>query len=64
MEEVERARRYVAGMADIAPCKGWNDKFGHLLGDELLGQVCRFFSVRPKNDALFRHDGEEFVPTR
>ena len=65
MEEIERARRYGAGMAvimvDIDQFKRLNDEFGHLLGDEVLRQVSSVFHQQlRKIDVVCRYGGEEF----
>ena len=65
-EEIERARRYSTGIAvlmvDIDQFKRLNDEFGHLLGDEVLRQVCSIFSQHlRKMDVVCRYGGEEFV---
>jgi diguanylate cyclase (GGDEF)-like protein len=65
-EEVERARRFDAGMAvimvDIDQFKRLNDEFGHLLGDEVLRQVSSIFSQQlRKIDVVCRYGGEEFA---
>jgi len=66
MEEIERARRYSAGMAivmtDIDQFKKLNDEFGHLLGDEVLRQVSSIFHQNlRKIDVVCRYGGEEFA---
>jgi diguanylate cyclase (GGDEF)-like protein len=66
VEEMERARRFEAGMAvimvDIDRFKDLNDEFGHLLGDEVLRQICSIFSQQlRKIDVVCRYGGEEFV---
>jgi diguanylate cyclase (GGDEF)-like protein len=66
VEEMERARRFEAGMAvimvDIDQFKSLNDEFGHLLGDEVLRQICSIFSQQlRKIDVVCRYGGEEFV---
>ncbi len=65
-EEIERARRFDAGMAvimvDIDNFKRLNDEFGHLLGDEVLRQVSSIFHQQlRKIDVVCRYGGEEFA---
>lgn len=65
-EEIERARRYGAGMAvlmiDIDQFKRLNDEFGHLLGDEVLRQVSSLLHQQlRKIDVVCRYGGEEFA---
>ena len=65
-EELERARRFDAGMAvimvDIDNFKRLNDEFGHLLGDEVLRQVSSIFHQQlRKTDVVCRYGGEEFA---
>lgn len=65
-EEIERARRFDAGMAvimvDIDQFKRLNDEFGHLLGDEVLRQVSSVFHQQlRKIDVVCRYGGEEFA---
>ncbi len=49
-------------MVDIDHFKGFNDKFGHLIGDEVLKTVAKSLmdSVRGK-DLVARYGGEEFA---
>ncbi|HKS72317.1 MAG TPA: sensor domain-containing diguanylate cyclase [Terriglobales bacterium] len=66
LEEIERARRFNAGMAvimvDIDQFKRLNDEFGHLLGDEVLRQVSSlFYQQLRKIDVVCRYGGEEFA---
>jgi diguanylate cyclase (GGDEF)-like protein len=66
VEEMERARRFNAGMAviiiDIDHFKHLNDEFGHLLGDEVLRQVSSVFHQQlRKIDVVCRYGGEEFA---
>jgi diguanylate cyclase (GGDEF)-like protein len=65
-EEMDRARRFGAGMAvimvDIDQFKRLNDEFGHLLGDEVLRQVSSIFHQQlRKIDVVCRYGGEEFA---
>src|SRR3984893_9208356 len=65
-EEIERARRFGAGMAvimvDIDQFKRLNDEYGHLLGDEVLRQVSSVFHQQlRKIDVVCRYGGEEFA---
>ncbi len=66
VEEIERARRFQAGMGvvmvDIDQFKRLNDEFGHLLGDEVLRQVSSIFHQQlRKIDVVCRFGGEEFA---
>ena len=55
------AQRWL-GVIDIDHFKRVNDRFGHLIGDELLLLVARLMrSSFRYSDALFRFGGEEFV---
>ncbi len=64
--EVERARRsedpLSICMLDLDRFKRINDNYGHLVGDEVLKEMCLRVTgaVRPY-DALGRYGGEEFV---
>lgn len=65
-EELERAKRYSAGMAiimvDIDRFKNLNDEFGHMLGDEVLRQVSSILHDQlRKFDVVCRYGGEEFA---
>jgi diguanylate cyclase (GGDEF)-like protein len=65
-EELDRARRFDAGMAvimvDIDHFKRLNDEFGHLLGDEVLRQISSIFHQQlRKIDVVCRYGGEEFA---
>lgn len=64
--ELERARRYrhpcSLAMLDIDDFKEFNDRHGHLQGDEVLKQVAEILrtSIRT-SDIAARYGGEEFV---
>jgi diguanylate cyclase (GGDEF)-like protein len=65
-EEIERASRFGGRMSvlivDIDCFKLINDEFGHLLGDEVLRQVCSIFHLQlRKIDVVCRYGGEEFA---
>jgi two-component system chemotaxis response regulator CheY len=61
-----RARRYkheyAIAICDIDRFKAYNDRFGHLAGDEALRRVAQAIraSLR-ESDGLYRYGGEEFV---
>jgi diguanylate cyclase (GGDEF)-like protein len=64
--ELERARRYghhfSLAMVDIDNFKEYNDRHGHLKGDEVLRQAAELFRERIRNsDIVARYGGEEFV---
>jgi two-component system, cell cycle response regulator len=67
VREVERARRYghclSAVMADLDRFKNINDRYGHIVGDEVLCEfACRArTSVRQGSDWIARYGGEEFA---
>jgi two-component system cell cycle response regulator len=63
--EVERTRRtgrpLSVLMIDIDRFKVINDTFGHLAGDEVLGELCRRIKGYLRSDEVFaRYGGEEF----
>jgi diguanylate cyclase (GGDEF)-like protein len=64
--ELERARRYhhpcTLAMLDIDDFKEYNDRHGHLQGDEVLKQAADIFRSSIRNsDITARYGGEEFV---
>lgn len=66
-EEVSERRKLVGdtwwmGVVDIDHFKTVNDRFGHLIGDEVLVLVARLMRQTFRQyDRLFRFGGEEFV---
>jgi diguanylate cyclase (GGDEF)-like protein len=59
-----RARRhpYSAAICDIDLFKGYNDRFGHLAGDDALRRVAQTIrAVLRKDDGFYRYGGEEFL---
>ena len=66
LAEFERARRYGRPlsvlMLDLDNFKDNNDKYGHLVGDEILHEVAaRFAQNLREADILGRYGGKEFV---
>jgi diguanylate cyclase (GGDEF)-like protein len=64
--ELERSRRYgrslSLAMIDVDHFKEKNDRFGHVVGDELLVALAQQFSAALRKTDLFaRYGGEEFV---
>lgn len=64
--EMDRARRYQAVlsllMLDIDYFKTVNDKYGHVVGDEVLRTVAGFLQSAVRSvDIVARYGGEEFV---
>jgi len=66
-EEIARARRQKHNLAlillDLDDFKQYNDKFGHLAGDELLKNVGKVINsnIRQGVDSGFRYGGDEFA---
>ena len=61
-----RAQRYghtySIGMCDIDRFKQFNDRFGHLAGDDVLRRVAQTIRAELRSgDSLYRYGGEEFV---
>ncbi|MCH7344346.1 GGDEF domain-containing protein [Pelomonas sp. CA6] len=57
-----RPPRYFIGVIDIDHFKSINDRFGHLIGDEVLLLLSRLMRSSFRfNDLLYRFGGEEFV---
>jgi diguanylate cyclase (GGDEF)-like protein len=64
--EFERARRFQTEFSiiflDLDHFKQVNDRYGHLLGTELLVEVARLIQASTRSvDAVFRYGGDEFV---
>ncbi len=66
-QEVARARRYASPvsllMIDIDDFKGFNDRFGHVMGDEVLRGVADILTTQLRRgvDLAARYGGEEFA---
>ncbi len=65
-KEWERAKRYSQPlsllMIDVDLFKEYNDKFGHLKGDEALGTLSQIFKTHIRGiDTTIRYGGEEFI---
>jgi diguanylate cyclase (GGDEF)-like protein len=63
-----RAKRYghrcSAALCDIDFFKSYNDRFGHLAGDEVLRQIAGAIKKDLRDgDGLYRYGGEEFLVT-
>ena len=61
-----RALRYghkcALGICDVDHFKAYNDRFGHVAGDEALRAVANALRTRVRSDdVVFRYGGEEFV---
>jgi diguanylate cyclase (GGDEF)-like protein/PAS domain S-box-containing protein len=64
--EIERTKRYNKNlsiiMVDIDHFKDVNDRFGHLIGDQVLKEISDIcLSILRKVDVMCRYGGEEFV---
>ena len=53
--------RYVIAMADIDHFKQFNDKYGHDIGDQVLGFVATKLHRVGRGGRAFRYGGEEFT---
>jgi diguanylate cyclase (GGDEF)-like protein len=54
--------RYSVALCDIDKFKGYNDRFGHLAGDEVLRRVAQTIrATLREGDSLYRYGGEEFL---
>ncbi|MCI0372128.1 MAG: GGDEF domain-containing protein, partial [candidate division NC10 bacterium] len=65
-QEVRRALRYGRNlsliMLDIDYFKAYNDRYGHLAGDEALRQIARVLKTKSRDvDMVARYGGEEFT---
>ena len=65
-QEVRRALRYGRQLslilADIDYFKAYNDRYGHLAGDEALRQISRVLKTKSRDvDMVARYGGEEFT---
>jgi diguanylate cyclase (GGDEF)-like protein len=65
-EEVARSKRYGCALGllilDIDHFKGFNDRYGHLVGDEILKNVARILKANTRDvDVVARYGGEEFA---
>jgi diguanylate cyclase (GGDEF)-like protein len=64
--EIERSRRYNTALAlllmDVDRFKMFNDRYGHLQGDEVLKMVARVLAAQLRStDILARFGGDEFA---
>ncbi len=65
-KELERSKRYGHSFSiiifDIDDFKKYNDKYGHIAGDQLLQELARLTIKNCRNiDIIARYGGEEFV---
>jgi len=65
-KEIQRSERYHRSvsliMLDIDDFKAYNDRYGHLAGDDLLKELAQLMSkITRRTDTLARYGGEEFA---
>ena len=53
--------RYSIAMLDIDFFKGFNDKYGHDVGDDVLKMVASVMKITIGEGKVFRYGGEEFI---
>jgi GGDEF domain-containing protein len=53
--------RYSIAMVDVDHFKKFNDRFGHEVGDQVLGMVATSLAEAPGGGRAFRYGGEEFA---
>jgi len=55
-------RPYAVALCDVDHFKAYNDRYGHLAGDEALRRVAETLATSSRReDAVYRYGGEEFV---
>jgi len=55
-------RPYAVALCDVDHFKAYNDRYGHLAGDEALRRVAEILATSSRReDAVYRYGGEEFV---
>ncbi|MDQ3710201.1 MAG: GGDEF domain-containing protein, partial [Actinomycetota bacterium] len=55
-------RPYAVALCDVDHFKAYNDRYGHLAGDEALRRVAETLVTSSRHeDAVYRYGGEEFV---
>ncbi|WDC83184.1 GGDEF domain-containing protein [Caloramator sp. mosi_1] len=61
-QDLNKYQNYSLAMFDIDNFKYINDKYGHLMGDEVLRQFSKVVLMANKREFfLFRYGGEEFL---
>ena len=65
-DEIDRADRYSKPLSlifvDINDFKNYNDKYGHLEGDQVLRKIAQTIqSCTRGHDSAYRYGGDEFV---
>jgi len=53
--------QYAVGMVDVDHFKGFNDQYGHDVGDQVLRMVAAKLGRAPGGGKAFRYGGEEFA---
>ncbi len=60
-ELMKLGERYSIAMLDIDFFKGFNDKYGHDVGDDVLKMVASVMKITIGGAKVFRYGGEEFI---